>query len=254
MYTRCPACHTVHPVNAALLAQGNGRYRCGKCNKSANALESLFDDWPQAGDRPHATADLPVLGLSIDLEKARQSRLTPAEAGLSNEDEEDSEAATPRNRKLLRAGWIMAAVALILFVTFSLADIQARRLFEDLGIKSSLVDLGLITPPATPPFRDLISIHLVSRELKNHPLQPDMLLLSATIVNRAAKNQPFPDLEITLFDAVGDPLASHHFVPGDYLAQGSLKGAGMAPQAYLPLTLELPDPGLQAVGFELQFQ
>jgi len=28
----------------------------------------------------------------------------------------------------------------------------------------------------------------------------------------------------------------------------------MAPQAYLPLTLELPDPGLQAVGFELQFQ
>ena len=52
MYTRCPACHTVHPVNASLLAQGGGKYRCGKCNKSANALESLFDEWPEPGDKP----------------------------------------------------------------------------------------------------------------------------------------------------------------------------------------------------------
>ena len=43
MYTRCPGCHTVHPVNAALLASGGGRYRCGKCNKVNNALEALFD-------------------------------------------------------------------------------------------------------------------------------------------------------------------------------------------------------------------
>ena len=54
MFTRCPGCHTVHPVNAALLARGGGRYRCGKCNRAGNALDALFDDWPEAGEAPPA--------------------------------------------------------------------------------------------------------------------------------------------------------------------------------------------------------
>ena len=74
---------TVHPVNAALLAQGSGRYRCGKCNKTSNALEHLFDDWPAAGDKPAGAGDLPVLGLNIDFTKAGRSRLEPAEAALT---------------------------------------------------------------------------------------------------------------------------------------------------------------------------
>lgn len=252
MYTRCPACHTVHPVNAALLAQGNGRYRCGKCNKTADALESLFDDWPDAGERPPAAAELPVLGLPIDLEKAKQSRLEPSEAALTGQ-EESVEPAVSDN-KTLRAAWIAAAVILAVTVTFKLTDLGDTELFEDLGINTALVDLGLIDPPATPPFRDLDSIHLVSRELKTNPAQAGRLLLSATIVNRAAKTQPFPDLEVTLFDATGEQLATYAFTPSDYLAQGSMKGAGMAPQAYLPLSLDLEDPGVQAVGFELQFR
>jgi len=251
MYTRCPACHTVHPVNAALLAQGNGRYRCGKCNKSANALESLFDEWPDAGQRPPAVAELPVLGLPIDLEKAKQSRLEPAEAALTGE---ESARSAGSHNKLLRVAWMTAAAVLAVIVTFKLTNFGDTPLFEDLGIKTALVDIGLVDPPATPPFRDLDSIHLVSRELKTNPAQAGSLLLSATIVNRAAKTQPFPDLEVTLFDAAGELLASYGFTPSDYLAQGSMKGAGMAPQAYLPLSLELEDPGEQAVGFELQFR
>lgn len=252
MYTRCPACHTVHPVNAALLAQGNGRYRCGKCNKSANALESLFDDWPDAGERPPAAAELPVLGLPIDLEKAKQSRLEPAEATLTGEAKREESPGS--HNKLLRVAWVTAAVVLAVVITFKLTNFGDARLFEDLGIKTALVDLGLVDPPPTPPFRDLASIHLVSRELKADPAQAGKLLLSATIVNRAAKAQPFPDLEVTLFDPAGELLASYSFTPSDYLAQGSMKGAGMAPQAYLPLNLDLKDPGVQAVGFELQFR
>ena len=77
MFTRCTACHTVHPVNAALLAQGGGRYRCGKCKQVNDALASLFDEWPAAGDRPPTAGDVPVLGLSIDLEAAARSRREP---------------------------------------------------------------------------------------------------------------------------------------------------------------------------------
>lgn len=252
MYTRCPACHTVHPVNAALLAQGNGRYLCGKCNKSANALESLFDEWPQAGESAAVNAEPPVLGLPIDLEKARQSRLTPEEAILTGEESKSTTGKANPARRWLRAGWIAIAVTLVIFV-FKLTYSPDTRLLEFLGIQSALVDIGVKTPPPTPQFRDLVNIHLVSRELKAHPGEPGKLQLSATIVNRAVKNQPFPDLEVTLLDTAGDQLASHRFTPADYLAQGSLKGAGMAPEAYLPLTLELTDPGVSAVGFEIQF-
>ena len=43
------------------------------------------------------------------------------------------------------------------------------------------------------------------------------------------------------------------FSPPDYLAEGASRDSGMTPQAYLPLVLDLPDPGREAVGFELNF-
>ena len=71
MYTRCQACHTVHPINAELLSRAAGQYRCGKCKKLSNALDALFDEWPSAGEtvvnsRPDTQA--PVLGGSLALE------------------------------------------------------------------------------------------------------------------------------------------------------------------------------------------
>jgi len=253
MFTRCPACHTVHPVNAAMLAQGGGRYRCGKCNKSADALESLFDAWPEAGEQAPTTGTLPVFGMSIDLTRAKLSRLTPDEAALSGNEPADDSSPRPSTNRFLRAAWIVGTIAIIVVVMYRLADYQGKPMFDSSGIESTLIDLGLKEAPAGPPFQDLASIHLVSRELKNNPDRPGMLRLSATIVNRAARPQPFPKLAVTLLDAAGYRLNRHDFEPSEYLSQGSMKGAGMAPQAYLPLTLDLADPGAQAVGFELKF-
>ncbi len=253
MYTRCTACHTVHPVNAALLARSGGKYRCGKCNKAGNALESLFDEWPEPGDRPTVPGALPVLGASIDLEQAAQSRQTPDEADPSSEEGIEAPDAGSSGSKLLRAFWIVAALVIAGFAVIELADFYEKPLLDQSGMETAIIRLGLKEAPPSEPFRDLDQIHLVSRELRSHPTQPDRLRLSATIVNRAKKIQSFPSLEIILFDAAGQPLNRQRFEPSDYLAEGTLPGAGMAPQAYLPLTLDLEDPGLQAVGFELEF-
>ena len=96
-------------------------------------------------------------------------------------------------------------------------------------------------------------IHLVSRRLSVDPDRPGVLRLQATIVNRASKSQPYPELEVILFDAVGERIADYSFAPRDYLATRQPEDADMAPHAYLPLSLELDDPGVQAVGFELNF-
>jgi predicted Zn finger-like uncharacterized protein len=250
MYTRCPGCSTVHPVNAALLAQGGGRYRCGKCNKASNALENLFDDWPAAGQKPGGAGDLPVLGLNIDFTRAGQARLEPAGAGLTGE----AAPPPPRGRRWLRAAWVLAALVLAAVVVTELAEFNGTPLFERSDVDAALVKLGLKEPEARQPFRDLGQIRLVSRQLSAHPTRPGMLRLNATIVNRAAQRQRYPDIEVTLFDAAGARLSSLVFEPRDYLAPGSDHARGMTPQAYLPLSLDFDDPGSAAVGFEVDFR
>lgn len=253
MYTRCTACHTVHPVNAGLLARSGGQFRCGKCKKISNALDSLFDEWPGAGEKPPSAGEIPVLGLPIDLDEARESRLEPEEAGLYGDAETDSGPPGRRGKNWARLSWISISLVIVAAVTFKLLEFYEKPLAELPAAASLMTRLGIHNPPAAQPFRDLEQIHLVSRELTSHPLQADMLRLTATIVNRALQSQPYPDLELILLDAEGQPISNFRFSPADYLSEGASRGSGMTSQAFLPLILDLPDPGQVAVGFELNF-
>ncbi|MGD2130579.1 MAG: zinc-ribbon and DUF3426 domain-containing protein [Lysobacterales bacterium] len=254
MFTRCPACHTVHPVNASVLAQGGGRFRCGKCNKVGNALLALFDEWPEPGQHPPGPGGIPVLGAKIDLAGAADSRLNPEEARLSGEPDEDTAKPSKAWRLLLRSAWILATLAVLGFAAYRIAVFKGFDVLEQQGVRSALVSLGLKDPPPpAKPFRDVSRIHVVSRELRSHPARPGQLQLSATIVNRAERSQPYPEIEVVLLDASGQTLSTQRFKPADYLSPQSARSARMAPQAYLPLVLDLEDPGPRAVGFELRF-
>ena len=254
MFTRCPGCHTVHPVNAALLAAGGGRYRCGKCNKLVNALESLFDDWPEPGAKPPASSEPPVLGAALDLDAAARARRLAREGGAEEEASDDESSRRSPSRWPLRLAWITGLVVIMVVVAFQVARFQGEPLLERAPVRSALQSVGLEEPPPADPPRDLDRIHLVSRELRSHPERSGWLRLSATIVNRAPHSQPWPDLEVTLLDAAGAAVTSRTFSPRDYLASGRDPARGMAPQAYLPLVVELEDPGMRAVGFELEFR
>jgi hypothetical protein len=243
----------VHPVNAALLAAGGGRYRCGKCNKLVNALESLFDDWPEPGAKPPAAAEPPVLGAALDLDAAARARRLARE-GAVEEDESDPRARGSVSRWALRLTWITGLVVIAVVVAFQLARFQGEPLLERGPVRSALERVGLEEPPSAVQPRDLDRIHLVSRELRSHPERGGWLRLSATIVNRAPHSQPWPDLEVTLLDAAGAAVTRQMFSPREYLASGRDPARGMAPQAYLPLVVELEDPGMRAVGFELEFR
>jgi predicted Zn finger-like uncharacterized protein len=253
MYTRCTACHTVHPVNAGLLARNAGKFRCGKCKKMSNALDSLFDEWPGAGERPPAAGETPVLGSPIDLDEARQSRLTPDEAGLSVDADSPPEAPVKPGHRLARPTWITLALVIAIIIAFKLSGFYQMSISDLSLVQSAKTRLGIQDPPAAQHFRDLTQIHLASRELTSHPFRADMLRLTATIVNRAPEMQPYPDLEVILLDASGQALSQLKFSPSDYLGEGESGESGMTSQAYLPLILDLPDPGSVAVGFELKF-
>jgi predicted Zn finger-like uncharacterized protein len=254
VYTRCTGCHTTHPVNASLLARAGGKYRCGKCQKTGNALESLFDQWPGAGERPPASGAIPILGLSIDLEQAKKSRLEPEDAALAGTADDAALQPAKKWGRMARYSWIIIAAVLALVVAFEYAEFQEKPLAEQSWARSVMIRLGLRKPPVKQVFQALDQVHLVSRELKSHPFRADTLQLNATIVNRARLSQPYPDLEVMLIDAGGAEVSLTRFKPSDYLAESAADKPNMMPGAFLPFTLDLPDPGQEAVGFELNFR
>jgi predicted Zn finger-like uncharacterized protein len=252
MFTRCPACHTVHPLNAALLAQGAGKFRCGKCNKISNALDFLFDEWPDAGASAAAKGSTPELGISIDLNAPNNAEFSAEE----NPDDENGvgEAGTVRKGMLVRVAWIIAALVLLVVTVINLADVFREPLQENAALQKSLVKMGIRESVPEPPYRDLSKIHLITSEMRNHPGRTDALRLSATIVNQANRRQAYPVLEVILLESGGLALASRQFEPSEYLAEDADIEAGMTPKAYLSVVLDLADPGNQAVGFEFKIQ
>lgn len=261
MFTRCPACHTVHPVNAALLAQADGKVRCGKCHKVSNALENLFDEWPQASAQRPKPGGLPELGNALGSAHLAGAR---GHAAGDLEDAEDDDPLGVRKREsgpwatarkiLVPALWITSSLVLAVVIAFNVAEFMGKPLQDMPQLHSTLLALGLKEEEKQTEFRDIELIELISREMKPHPSRPGVLLLTATVVNRAELPQVYPKVDVTLVDIRGKRLARKLFSPGDYLKRSSELRDGMAPNAYLTFSIDMIDPGEEAAGFEMLFK
>ena len=96
------------------------------------------------------------------------------------------------------------------------------------------------------------ALHVLTRDVRPHPSVPEALIISASFRNDARWAQPWPDLELTLSDINGQPIAHRRFAPEEYL--GHLQGAALvAPGQSASIALEVRDPGKQAVAFEFEF-
>jgi predicted Zn finger-like uncharacterized protein len=244
MYTRCPKCESVYRVNASLLAHARGLVQCGGCNRSFSSLSFLFDEWPTGkaqGPAKGADAAPPLL--------SKVSKKPPPKDDGIAESKLAFEKASKRNHQ----SWVTAAVVL-LSLTLANAGWTFREPIKQntpLGAwlnqsdESQTVDDGL--------FKDTKQIQLVSRDMHTHPTRTGILVLSLTFVNLAQNVQAYPEMEITLLDATNQQVAKRLFLPTDYLRAGTNTLSGLATDVYLPVLLELGDPGDQAVGFEIAF-
>jgi hypothetical protein len=152
-----------------------------------------------------------------------------------------------------RRAWGVAATVLVAVTLFNLFFVSGEALLAQPAVRSALQSVGAIEAAPVPVYRQLDLLHLASHEMQSHPTLDETLVLNATIVNRADRSQPFPALQVTLFDAHNQALASRIFAPDEYLPPGSNAESGMPPGAYLPVIMELLDPGEHAVGFVMKF-
>ncbi len=244
MFTRCPQCKTVHPLTAASISHARGLVQCGLCGRSFSALSFLFDEWPAGQAHGPAKGENvvpPVLVLD-----AKTAAANKAEAAENNQHDE-------QEVKPKYMAWRLATALLILLTIANISWTFREPLMENPRIStlvkqadsSETEQEGLLKAPQ--------KIQLVSRDMHTHPTRSGILVLSLTFVNLAPDSQVFPDLEITLMDTASQAVAKRRLLPSDYLRSGADISAGLATDVYLPVLLELGDPGEQAVGLEIQF-
>jgi predicted Zn finger-like uncharacterized protein len=258
MYTQCPECLTIYRIPVDALTRAHGRARCGVCRAEFDALATLVDHLPPepVGQlERHTPGPLPILDVPAMRPKAGQHDLF---APPPEEEEEVAPAPTfvqppapkPRGSRVLRYANVLLFLGLLAQAAYAGRGwwMNEPRLRPWLDAVCLRLDCRL------PPRADLSQIALVSRDVRPHPSQSGALIISATMLNRAAFTQPYPIVEITLSDLDEQRIAMRRVAPQDYLVDARALARGLAPNATATIDLEVQDPGRNAVAFEFKFR
>lgn len=157
-------------------------------------------------------------------------------------------AAAPRRG--WRAAWAIGGLSLLLGAQIALSEWP--HLAADAGWRPWLVRLCERLECELPPWRETAALRIIAREVRPHPSVPGALLISASFRNDAAFAQPWPQLELVLSDLDGHGVAGRRFAPIQYLGQAPASES-IEPGQSAAITLELHDPGPNAVAFSFEF-
>ena len=102
-------------------------------------------------------------------------------------------------------------------------------------------------------YKDISSIKLLNRDVRNHPLYECSLLVNATMANKSETIQPFPLIQLALFNPGGEVIGYREFKPDEYLDDSINISAGMMPESPIHFVLEVGGPTEGAVSFEFHF-
>jgi predicted Zn finger-like uncharacterized protein len=102
-------------------------------------------------------------------------------------------------------------------------------------------------------YKDISSIKLLNRDVRNHPLYEGSLLVNATMANKSETIQPFPRIQLALFNPGGEVIGYREFKPEEYLDDSIDIPAGMMPELPIHFVLEVGGPTEGAVSFEFHF-
>lgn len=146
-------------------------------------------------------------------------------------------------------GGLSALLVLVLFI--QIAWLQFDNLNRTEPYRSFYASVCSMLGCQLPALVDRSKIRAYNLVVRNHPKLENALIVDAILLNNASFQQPFPDL-ILAFSTIDDtPVASRRFKPQEYL-RGELAGRSLMPQNQpVHLTLELVDPGSEAVNYHV---
>lgn len=111
-----------------------------------------------------------------------------------------------------------------------------------------------VTGCTLPPMTDVALIDAQRSIIRNHPDQPDARIVDVLMVNNAEFAQPYPLIELLATNMRGELIAGRRFTPEEYLRGETRAGALMPPSTPIHVSLEIQDPGENALNFEVKFR
>lgn len=149
--------------------------------------------------------------------------------------------------------WATLSVILVVALFLQYAAYNFDRLSRDENwrgfYESACGAIGCTVPSE----HDVTRIQSASFVVRTHPTAAQALVVDAVIYNRAPFGQPFPRLSLSFSDINGNVLAGRVFEPAEYLNGDLAADDAMPRDTPVHVTLEIVDPGSQAVGYALQF-
>ena len=285
MITHCPSCQTGFRVHAEQLAARSGLVRCGKCSRVFDAHEFLLEEDALAG-APAAmlepTTTQAAAGFGIEgQEGATPGRVraldASVEAGsaISSAVEEESQpvqlpdaetTAAPAadafdfgpaaNVHAIERGrrwpWILGALLLVLALLAQAAYHYRSAiivLFPEVKPYAAMACVKLGCDLPLPRRIELLSIE--ASDLQADTNNPNVMVLSATLKNRAIFEQQLPLLELTLTDAQDQPVVRRVLTPSDYLGKIAGAKSGFAANTEIAIKVFIEGSQVKATGYRL---
>lgn len=248
MLTRCPSCSTAFRVTPEQLKARAGKVRCGHCNSVFNALQTLEDAQPATVPAP-ATAEPAPAPLAPPEEPAPQAAAqSAAAAGPAASEAEEPQ---PRSSRRRAFAWSLATLAaLALFGAQAAYVFRTELVLLEPALRPALEEMCATLDCDIPLPRKSEQVGIEASDLHPDPKQKNLLVLAATLKNRAPFVQAYPHLELTLTDTRDQPLARRVFAPADYLAENAVK-AGFAANGEIAVSLWLDAASVAATGYRL---
>jgi predicted Zn finger-like uncharacterized protein len=266
-YTRCPGCSTVFRVTSEQLAMRDGQVRCGHC-------KSVFDGNVQqvslapATPRDEGTPGLDEVAPGPATVTSRDARaLEPpdipgepvvaaaaTEAGEVPGEDRFSRPTPARSRRARTAGYLVAVAVLLVLVAA-----QAAFHFRD-GVAAHwpetrplLVRMCSVAGCTIRPLRDVAMSYLSidASDLQADPAHRGLLILTATVRNRAAWSLAYPYLELTLTDAQDQVVVRRALAPADYAGGTADVQQGIAPNGEIAVRVFIDASATTQAGYRL---
>jgi len=258
-FTRCPGCKTVFRVTEAQLVLRDGQVRCGHCRTVFNGREELISLAPPSATDPEGEVDELALGPpTVTLRSARALDPPPPPdepAPAASPADYENRFAWERKKTPSRLRLVLGLVAIpALVVVFAL---QALFHFRDTlaahlpWTKPALVRMCAIAGCAIGPLRDVAALSIDASDLQADPAHRGLLILTATIRNRAPYAIGYPHLELTLTDAQDQVVVRRALGPADYAGGTVNTSAGIAGNGEVPVKLFIDASATSQAGYRL---
>jgi predicted Zn finger-like uncharacterized protein len=234
--TRCPKCGTAFRISDAQLSARSGQARCGRCGNVFDAREGMVPD-----------VSAPAASTVKPQNNADTRRTRP---GAPSRPFDVAPGATPVARSTW-PWWLASAAALVALTAQFAFHFRGEIALVWPAAKPSLTraceELGCDLP--LPKRAELMSIE--ASDLQADGTNPGVMVLTATLRNRAAFPQQFPDLELTLTNAQDQAVARRVLYARDYLGRASNGDAGFAGNSEISVRVFIEASALKPTGYRL---